>query len=90
MFHFLPDSALADVNLAEAAGQLGKMVDHRNHSQPNPGLSSLGTPCTYLVCRDDDVVGWAVGHGDDGLHVELLGGVEQRRVAGPAVKSDNY
>ena len=25
--------------------RLGKMVEHRNQSQPNPGLSSLGTPC---------------------------------------------
>ena len=48
MLHCLSDSAWADGNLAEAAaaGQLGKMVEHRNQSQPNPGLSSLGTPCT--------------------------------------------
>ena len=45
MFHCLPDSAWADGNLAEAAGQLGKLVEHRNQSQPNPGLRSLGTPC---------------------------------------------
>ena len=45
MFHCLPDSARADGNLAEAAGQLGKMVVHRNQSQPNPGISSLGTTC---------------------------------------------
>ena len=45
MFHSLPDSAWADGNLTEEAGQLGKMVEHRNQSQPNPGLSSLGTPC---------------------------------------------
>ena len=31
-------TAWDDGNLAEAAGQLGKMVEHRNHSQPNPGL----------------------------------------------------
>ena len=49
MFHCLPDSAWADGNLAEAAGQLGKMVEHRNHSPPNPGLGSLGTPCRYEV-----------------------------------------
>ena len=43
MFHCLPDG-----NLAEAAGQLGKRVEHRNQSQPNPGLSSLGTPCILI------------------------------------------
>ena len=48
MFHCLPDSAWADGNLAEVAGQLGKMLEHRNQSQPNPGLSSLGTPCTNM------------------------------------------
>ena len=39
--------------------------------------------CMYLVCRDDDIVRGAVGHGDDGLHVQLLSRVEQRGVAGP-------
>ena len=43
-----PNSAWADENLAEASGQLGKMVEHRDQSQPNPGLSSLGTPCTSI------------------------------------------
>ena len=43
----LPDSAWADGNLAEGAGQLCKMVEHRNQSQPNPGLSSLGTPSIF-------------------------------------------
>ena len=38
-------TAWADESLAEAAGQLGEMVEHRNESQHNPGLSSLGTPC---------------------------------------------
>ena len=47
MFHCLPDSTWADGNLSEAAGQLGKMVEHRNQSQPIPCLSSLGTP--YLL-----------------------------------------
>ena len=49
MFNCLPNSALADLNLAEAAGQLGKTVEHRNQSQHNPGLSSLGTPCIGTV-----------------------------------------
>ena len=38
MFHYLPDSSWADGNLAEAARQLGKLVEHRNKSQPNPCL----------------------------------------------------
>ena len=45
MFHHLPNFAWADGNLAEAAGQLGKMGEHRNPSQPNPGLRGHGTPC---------------------------------------------
>ena len=50
----MPNSARADGNLAEAAGQLGKMVEHRNQSQPNPGLRSLGTPCSpSAVCLLD-------------------------------------
>ena len=32
--------------ISEAAGQLGKMVEHPNQSQPNPGLQADGTPCT--------------------------------------------
>ena len=44
MFRCLPDSAWADGNLAEAAGQLGQMVEHRNQSQPNPGLREHATP----------------------------------------------
>ena len=55
MFHCLPDSAWADGNLAEAAGQLGKMVVHRNQSQPNPGLSSLGTPCISFNKLDNKI-----------------------------------
>ena len=46
MFQSLPDSAWADGNYAEAAGQLGKMVEHRKQSQPNPGLRAHGTPRT--------------------------------------------
>ena len=45
MFHSLPDSDWADENLAEAARQLGKMVEQPNQSQPNPGLRADGTPC---------------------------------------------
>ena len=48
MFHCLPDG-----NLAEAAGQLGKRVEHRNQSQPNPSLSSLGTPCSVAFSGEN-------------------------------------
>ena len=29
--------------------QLGKMMEHPNQSQPNPGLRADGTPCTYAT-----------------------------------------
>ena len=35
-------------NLAEAAGQLGKMVEHPNQSQRNPGPRAVGTPRSNL------------------------------------------
>ena len=38
-------SAWANGNLAEAAVQLGKKVEHPNHSQPNPGLRADESPC---------------------------------------------
>ena len=47
MFHSLPNSALADGNLAELARQLGMMVEHPNQRQPNQGLRPDGTPCIY-------------------------------------------
>ena len=37
MFHCLPNSDRADGNLTEAARQIGKMVEHPNQIQPNPG-----------------------------------------------------
>ena len=43
----------------------------------------LGIDLRYLVCRDDDIVSGAVGHGDHGLHVQFLRRVEQRGVARP-------
>ena len=39
-------SAWPDGNLAEAAEQLAKMVEHPNQSQPNPGPRADGTPCS--------------------------------------------
>ena len=47
MFHYLHDSAWADGNLTEAAGQLGKLVEHANQSQPNPGPRAVETPCSF-------------------------------------------
>ena len=46
MVHCLPNSAWADGNLAEETGQLGKMVEHPNPSQPNPGLRAHESPCS--------------------------------------------
>ena len=49
MFFLLPDSAWANGNLAEAAGQLGNMVEHPNQlRQPNPGLQADGIPCGVM------------------------------------------
>ena len=45
VFHCLPNSALADGNLAEVAGQMGKMVEHPNQSQPHPGYRPDESPC---------------------------------------------
>ena len=46
MFHCLPNSVWADWNLAAVAVQLGKMVEHPNQSQPNPGLRADESPCS--------------------------------------------
>ena len=43
-----PNSAWANGSLAEVAGQLGKMVEHPDQDQPNPGPRANGTPCTVL------------------------------------------
>ena len=34
------------------AGQLGKMVEHRNQSHLNQGLRPDGTPCTFAPLRN--------------------------------------
>ena len=44
-FPRLPNSARGDRNLAEVAGQLGKMVELPNQNQLNLGLQPIGTPC---------------------------------------------
>ena len=49
MFHCLPDSAWADGNLAEGAVQLGKMVEHPNQSQINPGAQVDVTPIRCMA-----------------------------------------
>ena len=36
----------ADGNLAELAGQQGKMVEHPNQSRPNPGPRPPNSPCS--------------------------------------------
>ena len=59
MFHSLPNSAWADRNWAEAAGQMGKKVKHPNQSQPNPGPRPDESPCctdlAYGVDRGEHV-----------------------------------
>ena len=74
----MPNSAWADGNSAEAAGQLGKKVEHPNQSQPNPGPRADGTPCTYPeslleppVVRDV----LALRHPTVDVEVDLLHGV---------------
>ena len=54
MFQCLPDSAGANGDLAELAGQLGKMVEQPNQSQPTPGLRADGTPCTEETKEETD------------------------------------
>ena len=41
----LPDSGWADGNLADVAGQLGKLMEHLNQSQPNLGARADWTLC---------------------------------------------
>ena len=50
MFHFLPQSAWADGNLAEAAVQMGGTPKSKS-TQPNPGPRPDESPCTYLSLR---------------------------------------
>ena len=46
--HGLPNSAWGDGNLAEVAGQLVKIVEHPNQSDPNPGPQADRTPCSSI------------------------------------------
>ena len=48
-FTVCPTLLGADGNLAEAARQLGKLVEDRNQCQPNPGLRGHGTPCNTHI-----------------------------------------
>ena len=71
MFHYcLPYSAWADGNFAEAAGQLVKMVEHPNQSQPNlVGPRADGTPCTnpFITNKCD-------------FQIAFIGQVKKRRI----------
>ena len=40
---------MADGNLTEVAVQLGKMVEHPDQSQPNPGLRADESPCIVHI-----------------------------------------
>ena len=44
VFHCLPNSAWAGGGSLGVAGQMGKMVEHPNQSQPNPGPRAERTP----------------------------------------------
>ena len=72
MLHCLPDSAWADGNLAEVAGQLDKRVEHLNQSQPDPGPRADRTPCRYKHKRDHP--GWFC-RADDILPCNTVGGI---------------
>ena len=39
-------------------GQLGKMVEHPNQIQPNPGTQADGTPCSFeaLYLRNNEIM----------------------------------
>ena len=54
VLHYLPDFDWADGNLAEAAGQLGKIVEHQNQSQATlaaPSAWSDKTPDLYATTQ---------------------------------------
>ena len=53
VFHCLPNSASADGNFAEAAGQMGKVLEHPNQSQPNPGPLPDESHCSNMIRRFD-------------------------------------
>ena len=50
--HCLLKSAEAAGSLAELTGQLVKVMEHRNQSQPNTGLRPPVSPCMLLRSRD--------------------------------------
>ena len=51
MLHYLPDSACAYDNLAKAARQLGKMIEHPNQSKHNPCARADETPRTFSAAQ---------------------------------------
>ena len=71
MFHCLPNSAWADGNLAERAGQVGKMVEHRN---PNPGPRPVEPLCNTDV---EDIRGRGVDVQFYGLYDPSCGGEQE-------------
>ena len=54
MFQCLPDSAGANGDLAELAGQLGKMMEHLNQSEPNPGPRPPVSPCIIVAALSEE------------------------------------
>ena len=61
-YHSLQNSAWADGSLAELAGQMGNMMEHLSHSQPNPGPRSPVSPYSvmYMHCALYFVYNFAV------------------------------
>ena len=70
VLHCLPNSARADGNLAEAAGQGGKRAEHPNQSKPNPCPRADGTPCTIEITLSRRRLRGEIGHTDVGGVVE--------------------
>ena len=62
ILHCLPDSTWADRNLAEVGRRLGKMMEHSNQSQPNPGARADGTHCTSLSAKSGSYSTGAPGY----------------------------
>ena len=92
MFHCLSDSAWADGNLADAAVQLGKMVEYRNQIQPNPGLPEHGTPespCRSFLWKTTNLGRVSEAHVDD-LGPRVDEGEEGERVARDALQGGQF
>ena len=64
--------------------QVGKLVEHRNQSQPNPGQRADGTPCIHRAADPAAVVHVGGGHGLG----RRLAALSRVAVAPPALPAD--